>query len=518
MIIKLDFTGLNSCKATGLDGLPAKFIIDSAESIVKPLTYIVNLSIESGVFPDDLKRAKIVPIYKKKAKTEPGNYRPVSVLSIMSKVMERVICEQLNDFIEKHDYLYELQSGFRSSYSTDSCLIHLSDHILKQQDKGQYTGMVILDLQKAFDTVNHKILTSKLRAMGVSQAAVNWFISYLGGRVQAVEISGVFSEFRSVTCGVPQGSTLGPLLFLIYVNDMKAAVKCKLLLYADDSALLASSSDVSEIEDVLSRELESVSEWLVENRLSLHLGKTESILFGSNKRLAKRRELHITCNGNDIESGAKVTYLGVTLDQNLSGSSMITKIVSKCNNKIKFLYRNAKNLDKKTKMLLTSALVQCHFDYGCSMWYTGTTCLLKKKLQITQNKVIRFILGLPSRSHIGRVEFSGANMLPVPLRVDQLKLNHMYSIINGIAPSYLKSEIAITGHHGHVTRSGNRACFVPRVNSFAIKSFFYTGIKQWNALPSATQLLSNKQAFKSEVKKLLWMKLFQLDEEIYLFY
>ena len=130
----------------------------------------------------------------------------------------------------------------------------------------------------------------------------------------------VFSEFRSVTCGVPQGSILGPLLFLIYVNDMKAAVKCKLLLYADDSALLASSSDVSEIEDVLSRELESVSEWLVENRLSLHLGKTESILFGSNKRLAKRRELHITCNGNDIESGAKVTYLGVTLDQNLSGA------------------------------------------------------------------------------------------------------------------------------------------------------------------------------------------------------
>ena len=130
-------TGLNSCKAAGLDGLPAKFIIDSAESIVKPLTYIVNLSIESGVFPDDLKRAKIVPIYKKKAKTEPGNYQLVSVLSIMSKVMERVICEQLNDFIEKHDY-----HGFRSSYSTDSCLIHLSDHILKQ-DKGQYTGMVI---------------------------------------------------------------------------------------------------------------------------------------------------------------------------------------------------------------------------------------------------------------------------------------------------------------------------------------------------------------------------------------
>ena len=121
-------------------------------------------------------------------------------------------------------------------------------------------------------------------------------------------------------------------------------------------------------------------------------------------------------------------------------------------------------------MLLTSALVQCHFAYGCSMWYTATTCLLKKKLQITQNKVVRFMLGLRSRSHIGPNEFSGASMLPVPLRVDQLKLNHMYNI-NGFAPSYLKSEISIVGHTGHVIRSGNRACFVPRVNSFAIKSF-----------------------------------------------
>ena len=127
---------LNSHKATGLDGLPAKFLIDSAAVIVKPITYIINLSIKSGEFPDDLKRAKVVPIYKKKEKTEPGNYRPVSILSIISKVFEKIICEQFSEFLESNKYLYELQSGFRSSYSTDSCLIHLSDHILKQQDKG----------------------------------------------------------------------------------------------------------------------------------------------------------------------------------------------------------------------------------------------------------------------------------------------------------------------------------------------------------------------------------------------
>ena len=151
-------------------------------------------------------------------------------------------------------------------------------------------------------------------------------------------------------------------------------------------------------------------------------------------------------------------------------------------------------------MLLTSALVQCHFDYGSSVWYSGTTCLLKKKLQITQNKVIRFILGLPSRSHIGLTEFFGASMLPVPLRVDQLKLNHMRNIINGIAPSYLKNEILIASLTGHGTRSGNRTCFVHRVNSFAIKSFFIQALNSGMLFP------------------LLWMKLILMDEEIYFFY
>ena len=166
--------------------------------------------------------------------------------------------------MDSNSLLYELQSGFHSSFSTDSCLIHLSDFIRKQQDKGRYTGMVILVLQKAFDTANYKILLDKLRAMGVGQIAVQWFNSYLSGRQQLVNIADTNSDFRNVLRGVPQGSILGPLLFLVYVNDMKAAVKCKLLLYADDSALLVSGKDVLEIERILSVELGAVSEWLCE--------------------------------------------------------------------------------------------------------------------------------------------------------------------------------------------------------------------------------------------------------------
>ena len=288
--------------------------------------------------------------------------------------MKKIACEQLTEYLDSNSLLYELQSGFRSSFSTDSCLIHLSDFIRKQQDKGHYTGMVILDLQKAFDTVNHKILLDKLRAMG--------------GRQQLVNIADTNSDFRNVLCGVPQCSILGSLLFLVYVNDMKTAVKCKLLLYADDSALLVSGKDVLEIDRILSVELGAVSEWLCENRLSLHLGKTQSILFGSKKRISKCSELHVTCNGSVIGSESGVTYLGAILDQTLSGASTARSIITKSTNKLKFLYRNFQSLDSKSKAMLTSALIQFHFDYASAIWYSGLTQTLKSKLQIVQNKII----------------------------------------------------------------------------------------------------------------------------------
>ena len=425
----------------------------------------------------------------------------------------------MTGYLDSNNLLYELQSGFRSSFSTDSCLIHLSDFIRKQQDKGHFTGMVILDLQKAFDTVNHKILLDKLQAMGVGQIAVQWFKSYLSGREQLVSIADKRSDFRTVSCGVPQGSILGPLLFLIYVNDMKAAVKCKLLLYVDDSALLVSGKDVSEVERTLSMELGAVSEWLCENRLSLHLGKTQSILFGSKKRLTICSELHITCDGCVIGSECEVTYLGTILDQTLSGTSTARAIITKSTNKLKFLYRNARSLDRRTKTLLTSALIQCHFDYASAIWYSGLSKNLKTKLQIVQNKLIRFILALPARAHVGYEEFSKARMFPVHKRVDQLKMNHMFNIIQGISPAYLREDILLSDNSNHQTRSvTSPSCQIPRVNSSGLKSFFFTAIKCWNSLPSCVRNIDLKQPFKSMLKKTIWDQMFLENQQSFIYY
>ena len=176
----LNKLGIN--KATGLDGIPSRFVRDSASLIACPLTHVVNLSIIQGVVPDDLKLARVVPLYKKSDKTDVSNYRPVSILSIISKVFERVIYDQFDAYLTEKKLLYKFQSGFRRDFSTDTCLIHLSDYIRFQMDKGNFVGMVLLDLQKAFDTVDHDILLMKLESLGLSSDAIRWFRSYVSGR------------------------------------------------------------------------------------------------------------------------------------------------------------------------------------------------------------------------------------------------------------------------------------------------------------------------------------------------
>jgi 3-polyprenyl-4-hydroxybenzoate decarboxylase len=198
-------------------------------------------------------------------------------------------------------------------------------------DKGLYTGVVLIDLQKAFDTVDHRILLSKLGAIGFSNDEVNWFRSYLSSRSQVVDINNHMSSKLDITCGVPQGSILGPLLFLIYVNDMESAVNCNLFLYADDSALVTSGKNSKEIESSLNKELLSLSKWLEMNKLSLHLGKTESIVFASKYHLKKLSKININCKDVEIESKDKIKYLGAYIEQDLSGNCMGTKVVKKSN-------------------------------------------------------------------------------------------------------------------------------------------------------------------------------------------
>ena len=405
-----------------------------------------------------------------------GEFQAVMVekdLSIVSKIFERIVYDQVESYLSEQKLLYEFQSGFRSVFSTDTCLIHLSDYIRFNLDKGNYVGMVLLDLQKAFDTVDHVILLDKLKMIGVSPDVIRWFQSYLSGRKQCIDIYGTHSSLENVTCGVPQGSILGPLLFLIYVNDMAGVLDNKLLLYADDSAILVSGKSKYDIERLLTRDLGRVSNWLVDNKLSLHLGKTESILFGSKPKLKKDSNLNILCNGTVIQHTDSVKYLGATLDQCLSYETMVTSIIKKANARLKFLYRKQRFLSLYTKKMLVMSLIQCHFDYACSIWYYGISQDLKNRLQVTQNKIIRFILRFDQRSHISKDHFLQLGWLPVEKRVEQIILNHVFKIHSGSAPSYMNENfIPASSVHNHYTRFSKGSCFsIPKVRGFGKKSF-----------------------------------------------
>ena len=205
------------------------------------------------------------------------------MLPLISRVIEKVIHDQTSTFLNSKQLLYPYQFGFRKKHSTDFCISYLNGKILKGFDKGLITGMILIDLQKAFDTIDHDVILQKLYSISFSKHAVNWFQSYLSNRSFLVNLGNNFSQPASVSCGVPQGSILGPLLFLIYVNDMSQAVKCDLFLYADDTCLVCQHKDINKIENQLNEDFCNICDWFVDNKLSIHFGedKTKSILFAS---------------------------------------------------------------------------------------------------------------------------------------------------------------------------------------------------------------------------------------------
>ena len=357
-------------KAAEIEQISAKFLKDGARILAKPIRELCNLSMTLGSFPNACKIAKVRPLFKKGSKTDPSNYRPISLLPLLSKFFERVVLDQTEEFLSLNKVLHDYQSGFRKNHSTDTCLSFLNDKVLEGFNDGLVAGMILTDLQKAFDTINHDILLKKLSIIGFSDHTV-WFQSYLSNRKFTVNLENSFSEVPSISCDVPQGSILGPLLFLIYVNDMPMAVKCNLFLYADETCLAFQSKNVNDIEKQLSEDFANICDWFVDYKLSIHFGedKTKYILFASKRKIKKLQKLEIIYNNIRINQHSRVTYLGCILEETMSGESMAHKVIGKVNARLRFLHRKNKYITLNLRRLLCNALIQPHFDYACSAWY-----------------------------------------------------------------------------------------------------------------------------------------------------
>ena len=306
-------------------------------------------------------------VFKKGKMNNPCNYRPISVIPTVAKIFEKIVCDQPYNYLNENNLLTSCQSGFRSLHSTLTALIETTNNWSFNIDDGLLNGVVFIDLQKAFDTIDHSILVRKLCNYGIDQTSLRWFRSYLSDRTQKCSVNGHLSNAASVSCGVPQGSNLGPLLFLIYINDLPNCLSvASPNMFADDTNITVAADSLTELENKINLDLENLNRWLVANRLSLSVAKTEFMVIGSHQRVraSGNEEINVEISGKSITRVHKVKSLGLLIDEHLTWKDHVVKKISKA---IGALKRVRPFISVKTALQSYHALIRPYFDYCSSV-------------------------------------------------------------------------------------------------------------------------------------------------------
>ena len=369
----------------GWDDISAKVIKNSFDLYIQPLTHILNMSLTQGVVPNELKLAKVIPLFKSGDKQLIKNYRPVSILPVFSKIFERISYNRLYSFITQNNLLYKYQFGFKKHYGTNSALILLIDKIMNSLNNGDIVLGLFLDFSKAFDCVNHEILIRKMSKYGIRGLCLDWFIDYLSQRKQYVLYNGNKSCEQIISCGVPQGSILGPVLFLLYINDLpNISEKLFTILYADDSNIFLVGKNAEVLIRTLNNEMYKLINWLNANQLCLNIDKTQYMFFSLRKHISCN--LHVTMNNQNIKRVDCVKFLGIYIDSQLSWHNHINYIKSKISKGIGVLCKARKYFDINTLTTLYYSFVYPYLTYCVEVWVMPVivTCLLllnyKRKL------------------------------------------------------------------------------------------------------------------------------------------
>ena len=501
--VRKDIEALDSDSSNDVLKLDCKLLKLSSSLICTSLTHLFNLSLMSRIIPPDWKLARITPIYKGKGDTsEECNYRPISVLSYVAKLFEKQVHFQLLHYLEFHSFITPYQSAYLKKHSTVTCLHRVVDDMCENIDDDLLCGVCFLDIEKCFDSINHDILRRKLAHYGVNGDALQWFENYLQGRRQCVRVNNVTSESRPCTMGVPQGSILGPLLFLLYVNDFPQHVQnenCNI--FADDTIIYSFGSNVHEVMTHLQGALDSAIPWYTSNRLGINADKSAVMLVGKNSKV--QNHVNVTINNVPVEQVNSMKYLGIHLDDNLSWDVQYDKLYRNIAGKISVLRRIRSFTKPGTLKLLYEKAVQPVFDYACTVW-SNTKQGNIQKLQRAQNYAARIVSGNFDYVNFRSLDLLHALKWPtVQERCNYFTALLMYKPINGLTPLHLTDSLvrACDVHDRNTRLSNSKDVHVPPHKSNILKrSFIYNGSVIWNNLPSEIKRAENLNQFKYRYK------------------
>ena len=429
--------------SAGYDNLSSKLLKDIKGIISRPLSIIINQSLCSGIFPSKLKLAKVIPLYKKEDQRVFGNYRPISLLSSISKIFEKVAFKQILEYFTSNNLLFESQYGFRENHSTELAALEFIDRIKLEMDRKKIPFSIFLDLSKAFDTLNHDILLTKLRYYGIQGIALNWFQSYLTKRSQYVQYNDTSSSIREIETGVPQGSILGPLLFIIYMNDIHTVSdKFSFILYADDTTLISplcsfshcSHNDMNYVSTMINLELTKISDWLAVNKLSLNAAKTKFMLFHNYQKIINEDDRpHLTINDTVIEHVTEFNFLGLTINEFMNWKSHSSKISNKISRTLGVMNRLKRYLPFSALKLMYSSLILSHLQFAITSWGFEW-----ERLSKLQKRAIRIMTNSKYNAHTDPL-FKSLKLLKIKDIFDVQCMKFWYKFVNNNVPTYFAS-------------------------------------------------------------------------------
>ena len=375
LIKKIDIS-----KSSGLDKISSRCLRDALLALSSQVTYIFQLSLKYSIFPDNWKIGTIVPLFKGDIKEDVSNYRPVSLLPIPGKILENIVHKHMVDYLENKNLLFNNQGGLRKNHSTLGSITSLTTDIFNAINNKEITMATFFDLKKAFDTVNHEILIKKLSNMGIKNNILNWISNYLKGRLQKTICNNKLSNVNKVICGVPQGSILGPLLFLVYINDVEN-IFCdvKFQLYADDTVVYCSGENISEVKLKMQSNIDKFVNWCNINKLTINTKKTKSMIFGSRPIIkSSNKDTDISINNEVLQNVPTYKYLGINLDQTLSYNYHLKNVINSISHKLYIFNKIRRFLDIKSSVIIYKSMILPYFDYGDSIWMFSNIKLLKK--------------------------------------------------------------------------------------------------------------------------------------------